>query len=185
MNKQVILCSILIIVAAWVGWQYLMPTFDKVASLREEQSVWQKKLSETQDLSKKLETLRKKYNSMITESEKIAQAIPLKEDLPGLLVQLEELTSQNGLILDNVNFSTEAADTRKTAASVKSLAVNLSLSGGQTSFKDFLKAIENNLRIMDVSSFSIKGQTSFESAVSGPGASSEGFKLSLITYFRK
>ena len=185
MNKQGILCFILIIVAIWVGWQYLMPAFDKAASLREEQSVWQKKLSETQNLSKKLEVLRKKYNSMIAESEKIAQAIPLKEDLPGLLVQLEELTSQNGLILDNVNFSAEVNDTRKTATGIKSLTVNLSLSGGQTSFKDFLKAIENNLRIMDVSSFSVKGQTSFSSTVSGSGAPSEGFKLSLITYFRK
>jgi len=193
MNRRIIICFILIVLAIWIGWQYLMPAFGKVTELRNEQAVWQKKLSETQELSKKLETLRKKYNNMINESEKIAQAIPSGQDIPGLLVQLEGLASQNGLVMDNVNFSVAddaknkpknqtAGSGTKTVAGVKTLSINMGLSGGQTAFKEFLKAVENNLRIMDVSSFSLAGQSSISTIA---GASGEGFKVSLNAYFRE
>ncbi len=111
-------------------------------------------------LTKKLEELKKKYNSLTDEADKIAQAITPKEDLPGLLIQLESLSSRNGLILASVVFNTadEKSDKKNknvsavaAPAGAKILAIDLNLNGSQKSLGAFLRAIETNLRIMDVS----------------------------------
>ncbi len=204
MNKQSLIIIIFIAIIAWVVWQYFMPAFDNVSGLREELKTWQGKLDNTQALSRKLEELKKKYDNMANEADKVAQAVTKREDFPGLLVQLEELSSQNGLILESVTF--DVVDIKKNNQAVvsdnslgngtvvaqsvggsknsqeisglKILAVNLNLNGSQNSLKTFLQAIEANLRIMDVSAISFGAQDF--------GASlGQDFKVSLNTYFRE
>ncbi len=204
MNKQSLIIIIFIAIIAWVVWQNFMPAFDNVSGLREEQKTWQGKLDNTQALSRKLEELKKKYDNMANEADKVAQAVTKREDFPGLLVQLEELSSQNGLILESVTF--DVVDIKKNNQAVvsdnslgngtvvaqsvggsknsqeiselKILAVNLNLNGSQNSLKTFLQAIEANLRIMDVSAISFGAQDF--------GASlGQDFKVSLNTYFRE
>ncbi len=200
MNKPAIIIIIFIALTALVAWQYFMPAFDKVSGLRDELKTWQGKLDDTQALSRKLESLKKKYDTMSNEIARVNQAVPKGEDVPGLLVQLEQLASQNGLILNNVTFTVaEAKKAKKTAAvaeeetlpasslavsavpttAQKILAVDLSLTGAQGSFKTFLSAIEANLRIMDVATISFAGKGS-----SGNESASQDFKISLNTYFR-
>jgi len=212
MNKPILIIVIFTALTGLVSWQYFMPVFDKVSGLREDLATWQGKLDETQALSKKLETLKKKYNSMPEEVERVAQAIPAKDDIPGLLVQLEQLASQNGLILNTVSFTlpetkkskkaqqivnedgeaistasgTGSTGAQKTSlpAGVKTLAVDMSLTGTQSSFKTFLLAVEENLRIMDVSSIGFSAKGSSDSTGGSSGNSGEDFKVSLNTYFR-
>lgn len=204
MNKQGLIIIIFIALTALIAWQYFMPAFDKVSGLREDLKTWQGKLDDTQVLGRKLESLKKKYNTMSDEIERVNQAVPKGEDIPGLLVQLEQLASQNGLILNNVTFTIpEVKKAKKTVSAVseqgalpvsslvvsagtKILAVDLSLTGTQNSFKVFLSAIEENLRIMDVAAigFAGKGSSGESKTSSGNESASQDFKISLNTYFR-
>jgi len=214
MNKPIIIIIVFVALTALVTWQYFMPVFDKVSSLREDLKAWQGKLDDTQALSRKLESLKKKYDTMSDEIERVSQAVPAGEDTPGLLVQLEQLASQNGLILNNVSFAVQ--DTKKAKkttvvtgegplpvsstgtasgalptaqksampAGVKIMTVDLSLSGAQNSFKAFLSALEDNLRIMDVTTIDFAGKGSSSEVGTSSGSSSQDFKISLDTYFR-
>lgn len=209
MNKPTIIILILILLTALITWQYFMPAFDKVSGLREELKIWQKKLEETQILSQKLEDLKKKYNTMSDEIERMNQALPKGEDVPGLLVQLEQLASQNGLILNNISFAVAQVKKAKTTTIVsedsallapatdfsgstaqgslsssetKILTIDLSLTGAQNSFKTFLLAIEANLRIMDVATISFANKGS--SGKSDNELAEQDFKISLNTYFQ-
>ena len=227
MNKPAIIIIIFVALTALVAWQYFMPVFDKVSVLREELKTWQAKLDDTQALGRKLESLKKKYDTMTEEVERVSQAIPKGEDVPGLLVQLEQLASQNGLILNNVSFAVVQAKKSKTTtvaseegaaadaakpglatasesgastastgstaaqkssapAGVKTLAVDLSLTGAQNSFKTFLSAIEENLRVMDVATINFAGKSSSGDSKSSSSneSSSQDFEISLNTYFR-
>ena len=205
MNRPIVIIIIFIALTALVAWQYFMPIFDKVSELRGDLKTWQGKLNETQALSRKLEFLKNKYNTMSDEIERVNQAVPKGEDIPGLLVQLEQLASQNGLILNSVSFAmadskkakktTVVAENSLSAATgalsstlkssvpvgTKILTVDLSLAGIHNSFRTFLSAIEENLRIMDVATINFSGKTSGLS----PESSNQDFKISLNVYFRE
>ena len=219
MNKQLLVLIIFISAVSLIAWQYLLPKFNEVFGLRDELHAWQTKLDETQNLRTKLAGLEKKYAGMADEADKVSQALPAKQDIPGLLIQLEELSSQNGLILQGVGFS--AAEVKKskapvvtdesagaavapasgaqgiqsqmgqgstpgnlgagTPSAVKILTVDLSLSGAYSSLASFVKSVENNLRIMDITAINFSGQKGETSAVSA----NQDFKISLNTYFRE
>src|SRR3989339_1617169 len=130
MNRPIVIIIIFIALTALVAWQYFMPIFDKVSELRGDLKTWQGKLNETQALSRKLEFLKNKYNTMSDEIERVNQAVPKGEDIPGLLVQLEQLASQNGLILNSVSFA--MADSKK--AKKTTVVAENSLSAATGSF---------------------------------------------------
>ncbi len=180
MNKQSLIIIIFIAITAWIVWQYFMPSFEEVSALRRDLKTWQGKLNDAKGLSKKLEELKKKYDSMPSEVNRVAQAVTKRKDLPGLLVQTEELSSKSGLLLEDVVFS-ENKKTKQALSSadeVKVLAIDLNLNGSQSSLKIFLKAIEANLRIMDVFAISF-GERDLGDSLG------QDFKVSLNTYFRE
>jgi len=88
--------------------------------------------------------------------------LPPEKDIPGLIVQFEALASENGLILESLNFiertikkTGEAEEEKK---DYKSLAVFLSLTGNYKSFENFLKALELNVRLMDIKSIEFSSE---------------------------
>ncbi len=181
MNRQILTTIVFIAIIIFFVWQYFLPTFDTVSALRAEAKTWQAKLDDTQNLSRKLAELKKKYVSLASEVDRVNQAITEQQDLPGLLVQLENLASQNGLILNNIAFGDSNDQKNKKpaslAAGVKTLSIDLSLNGSQNSLKAFLGSIESNLRIMDVSAISFNEPDA--SVTSG-----QDFSLSLSAYYR-
>ena len=195
MNKQLLALIIFISAIGLITWQYLLPEFAVVFALRDELNIWQTKFNETQSLKMKLADLEKKYNGMASEADKVAKAVPAEQDISGLLVQAKELASQNGLILQDVNFSAvEAKKNQNPAASaapnipatgqgapgIKILTVDLSLNGSYASLQNFIKSIENNLRIMDIMTIDFNMQKAEAGALAN-----QDFKISLNTYFRE
>jgi Tfp pilus assembly protein PilO len=204
----IILAAALLLVAWFLVW----PAAQSVLMLRQEKSVWESKLKEAQQYKKTLADLEKKYKEWQDEESRILDAIPNKGDLPGLLVQLEAMASQNGLILNSLNFvypqveklaravvpdadtsgnktdsdnsviSSVSASEQIPPSNVNTLAVSMELVGDYVSLKNFLKAIENNLRLSDVMTvlFSQQGR-------GGQSQTFESGKLSigLNVYYKK
>lgn len=176
MSKQTFIFLLTVFVAVLIAWQFFWPAFNNVSLARSELKYQQEKLTEAQSFKVHLEELKEKYSKMSNEVERVGEAIPQNQDIPSLLVQLEAMTSQSGLILNSVDFiSTEnqkaktsiglnqetesgtpgaAAITSRVApaAKAKTLGIALNLSGSYESLKNFLKAAEKSLRLMDVSS---------------------------------
>ena len=196
MNKQLFIFLIIVLAIVLVAWQFFLPAFNAVSQARGDLKSWEEKLNETQSLNQKLAELKKKYEKMESEIQRVAAALPEGADIPALLVQLEALTSQNGLILNSVgfNFPTETKN-KKTAeteikqegvlsagspaalVNVKSLVVGLSLSGNYNSLKNFLKAVESSLRIMDITAINF-------GAASSEAVGLATFTVSLNAYYR-
>lgn len=154
-----------------VGYFLVWPAFQSMMLGRDNLVAWQQKLAQAQESKKKLGELETKYQSIQDEQDRIMQALPPSEDIPGLLVQMEALASQNGLIIDSLSFVYPQSDTgarinvsetegsvaatgSSLPAGVKVLSVNLNLNGNYSSLKNFLKAAENNLRLTDVGKIS-------------------------------
>ena len=107
---------------------------------------------------------------------RINQALPQGKDVAGLLVQLQNLAENNGLLLASVsvNDPTEAMAGKDGKSDIQQLSVNLSLIGSQNNvyrqLKGFLNSLETNLRLFDVSAVYFT-----------PG--SPAFSVNLITYY--
>ncbi len=205
---------IFIILAAALGlvvWFLVWPAIQNILVLRQEQSDWQVKLEEALQFKQKLTSLEVKYETLQDEVSKINDAIPSKSDLPGLLVQLETMASQNGLILNSLNFvfpegervaqatATDSEDKNSNSnapvvpvasaaeqippSNVSTLAVSLDLTGDYAALKNFLKAVENNLRLSDVATVAFSQQMS--GSVSGQFFGSSKISIGLNVYYKR
>ena len=169
--KRLHIFIIILAAVVLVGYFLVYPAFQEMMLGRDDLAAWQQKLAQAQESKKKLGELETKYQSIQDEQDRIMQALPPSEDIPGLLVQMEALASQNGLIIDSLSFVYPQSDTgarinvsetegsvaatgSSLPAGVKVLSVNLNLNGNYSSLKNFLKAAENNLRLTDVGKIS-------------------------------
>lgn len=210
MDKRIYTIIILLALAGAAVWFLILPVYDGISAARTELAVQEKKIKEAEESKAKLLQLQEKYETLKAEEEKILSAVPNKGDVPGLLIQLEALSSQNGLILNSIDFSypaetqkthaaaVDADESQKTsspaggtmalpaalaaapaAPSVKTLSMNLSLSGNYEAFKNFLKAVENNLRLTDVVF------TNFSYGQSGPESATGKLSVTMDVYYKE
>ena len=156
----------------------IMPAFDSMNNNRQIIKEKQGDLEEAKLFNQKIEEMNSQYNS--EELESILSVLPKQEELSVLLIQLEGLATGNGLIMESVDFSKieqefgveqipptseledgvsgqgDLASTQQTQVQpYKILLVSMKLNGGYGAFKNYLRAVEKNKRIMDVTSLSL------------------------------
>jgi len=183
---------ILILVLAFIGIVVFLdiPKVQEVLSLRKEIQNQEEIFLEKQILLAKVEKLQKTYEENRESLEKTDYILPFDQDIPNLIVQLESLALEAGLILEEIDFSTEEEEFEDKARRARKIEegtvvkdyqtmnVTLNLIGGYSGFREFLRLIEENMRLMDISfvSFSVENTelgSFFE------------FNLRLRTYYQK
>lgn len=95
--------------------------------------------------------------------------LPAGEDKANLLSALDNMASANGLIALKISFKektnteSDQQDASEPASSdFEIINIKMSLRGGYPSFKNFLIAAENNLRLMDISLVDFSSEASKE-----------------------
>lgn len=188
MKKEFI---ILIAVLIFVSILFLLdiPSYKKLAFLRNEVDRHQDILEEKREILSKVNQLAKDYNSHKDEIKRIYYVLPSDQDIPNLIVQFEALALENGLILETLDFTEKAAArtvARRGAAAIDEqslknyniLEVSLSIGGTYEAFKGFLKALEYNVRLMDIQSIS------FSSSEGEVGSPIFTFDIELEVYYQ-
>lgn len=170
-----------------------LPAYNRVGFLREEIEKYEQFLQEKEELLVKVSQLKQIYESREEEINKVYYVLPSLADIPNLIVQFEALASENGLILGNLGFGqtevakktggvswsvgTEGEDAIDGAQEgYQSLKMSLTLIGSYQSFKSFLKALEHNIRLMDIKSIS------FSSAAEQKGEEGEAVGIPTYTF---
>ena len=164
----IILLIVLVVIIMFLD----LPAYNKVGFLKNEIEKYEQFLEEKKELLVKVGQLKEIYESREEEINKVYYVLPPSADIPNLIVQFEALASENGLILGNLSFSqvetakktgkvTWGGEAEETTAvevealgTYQNLEVSLSLTGSYQSFKSFLKALEHNIRLMDIKSIS-------------------------------
>jgi len=133
-----------------------------------------------------LEKLTRLYSDNKESIDKINFILPRERDLPNLIIQLEALVLEQGLLLEQLELSVaeegtsgkaeELRTTKTTAMNYHTVDINLGFMGNYSAFKNFLKAVEENMRLMDVDSISFSPESE-----ENPGIFK--FNLRLKTYY--
>lgn len=149
-KNAIILISVLVFIA--ILFLLDLPAYNKASLLRSEIKRHKNLLEEKKELIIKVDQLKRVYESRKSEIENVYYSLPSAEDIPGLIVQFEALVSENGLILEELDFFEKKIKRGEEVErrSYKILEVTLSATGKYQSFKSFLEALELNIRLMDI-----------------------------------
>lgn len=175
--KYFILPFILFFASLAIIFLVLLPIYNDIKSnidLREQNK---SNLSDRIKLTSSLESLVKQYNQRLNDVNSFSRVIPENQNIPEILVNLEALASENGLVFSSVDFTPKDLK----VAGVKTLIMAVRVKGSYPAFKNYLGAIEKSLRIFDVMSLSFSGVSR---GASNTNANDLEFNLIINTYYQ-
>ena len=171
MNKKNIISLISFIISLVLIFLFVFPLFFSVKAMYLDLSQKRQEIEKLKELSDKIEKIKQDYGDISEEVEKILLTLPEEKDLPQLLVQFEKLAISNGLLLESIEFGEiskrDESDFIKNVEDYKTLSqskkmlstfpnssVLLKAAGSYSAFKNYISALEKNIRSMDI--YSIK-----------------------------
>jgi len=165
-----------------------IPGVQNVLAKRKEIKDQQQVLLDKQDLLLRVEKLTRLYEENKENVEKTNYILPSSEEVPNLIVQLEALAFEQGLVLGKVDLETPTGQgitlegEQKPVQDYEIMNVNMELTGTYEGLKSFLKAAEENIRLMDIKSISFKAGQEAEEGAEGPQIFD--FSVILNTYYK-
>jgi len=178
MKKDTIIIILLILALLLIVYLLIMPGIDSMNLARAGFSLEESRFKEAQAQSQQFSDLNKKKQDILAKLEKLTVALPKDQGLPELIINLESLATANGLMMNSVDFRAvekkssvmppqmgvedimpkksqdlpdlSAGSAQPLAQSYNITEVSMNLSGGYDNFKNYLKSIEENKRLMDV-----------------------------------
>jgi len=158
------------------GLLLIWPSWKQIQSLKQQITRQENVLASQQANLAAVHEFRETFQQTKLDIEKINQILPIQESIPNLLVQLESAALESGLIFKSINFSTQNKEEQETDSIISDLApdteeenqrqnrvisykitsIDLAIEASYKNLKKYLSVLENNLRIMDVVSISIK-----------------------------
>jgi Tfp pilus assembly protein PilO len=180
--KYVILPLILFLAVLAIGFWVLMPLYGYVKAALDVKSQNEANLAQRRTLTANLERLVSQYNERSADVTSFNKAVPAGQNIPEILINLEAMASENGLVFSGVNFKQKDFKPGgiKTG-DIKTLMLDMGLKGSYLAFQNYLKAMEKSLRIFDVTGISFTGV-----APGQLGARTDNleFNLKINTYFQ-
>lgn len=151
--NQKLLSSIIASSSILIFFFLILPTFDQTRMLRDSIEERDGILNEAQGISARINDLNREIETRRQDIEKLDRLLPGEKQVPELLSNMESIVSASGLILTEMNLSEAAAQ-----SGIRKINATLKLSGGFTSFINFLDLLERNLRLIDVSTLDVAAQ---------------------------
>jgi Tfp pilus assembly protein PilO len=191
-----LIAPFILIGGAIVGFIALVsPVYDEITLLKAQVGAYNQALDNSKALENERDKLAKKYNSIDPANlDKLEKLLPDSVDNIRLILEIEKIASPYGMVLKEVKYDTLVKDsTEDNVVQAGAIGVNesardyglwnlsFSTEGTYANFLNFIRDLESNLRIVDISSIQF---SSVDSALLGKG---EAYKYSFTikTYWLK
>jgi len=95
-------------------------------------------------------------------------ALPDKQEVASVVDQIQAISALNSITIDSINLDNLAIQQKSTSSLVKNygiLRVSVKLIGTYDAFKELLKFLENNIRLMDVRTLRVYQANNLEKGV--------------------
>ncbi|MBI2010649.1 MAG: type 4a pilus biogenesis protein PilO [Candidatus Colwellbacteria bacterium] len=182
-NKR--LLSVLLTLGFFIGAVALysslvVPAYKEVSELRAERQSMIQLVEEERAVVEAINRLLSQYQSISDFQRGLSLVLPVTEDVPGIVNQLQGIAKTNGVAMDSLNLEVLALEPVKggnVADPLGQLRVDLTLRGDYTAIKAYLAALATNIRIMDVGSLKITG--------GGTSNNVLNYNLTVETYYQR
>ena len=192
-----ILPIILIGVAIAGFFTFTNPFYENVLIEREQVASYNEALDNSKALEAERDKLTQKYNSFDPENlSKLQKLLPDNVDNIRLILEIEKIASPYGMVLKDVKYDATSKDTpiSQTAGTTQAVKnstgkdysvwnLEFSIQGTYNNFTNFVKDLENNLRIVDISS--IQFSSNAGAGISPSLSESYKYNFKIKTYWLK
>lgn len=155
-----LILSLIMFIASGAGIIFfIIPEYQSIQDLRTEKADYNQILTNARKLQEQRNKLVDKYNAFEpTALGKLTTMLPTTPENVKLILELDAVARQYGMILQNVKIEDATKETQTTAAragqapanpDIGTLKITFSLAGPYNGFVSFVKTVERNLRIVD------------------------------------
>lgn len=150
MSSQNLFGSLLIAVAAFGFFGFLLPAYDEIRATQAAIDERSASIVELQNSLQAVDRLKGDMQGRIGEVDKLSGIIADEKRADEILSSIDAIANQSGMQI--VQFSMGDIGVSE---GISTASVEMNLRGAYPSFKTFLENLENNLRLFDVQSISI------------------------------
>lgn len=172
----------IIFVSFLLFWSWTKPAWEALKKPKKEKEVLQNLINEIEEIKVPYDELLSEYNSLSSQDiERLKKVLPREKEIAKeiLLVELENIALNNGLLLKNFGVIIEKIEGKSQFAKIGMekgrIALDLGISGSYNGFRSFVRDLEKSLRIINI------GVVSFNAAKED----SYSFNIKAETYFQK
>lgn len=186
---------LVIIVCIATFFLVIKPRYDNLKDTRDQVSSYNSSLSTAEQLRVSRDELVAKYNNIPkADLDSLKTLLPDSVDNIRLIIQLDSIATKNNMsTLRNVEYSSES-DTAVNSDNTSTIGSNLpygeftasfQTSGTYQNFLAFLSDLEQNLRIVDITSVDFGGSEGSSGGDGQPMGNNLTYKINLKTYWLK
>ncbi|HNW71539.1 MAG TPA: hypothetical protein PKZ36_02430 [Candidatus Paceibacterota bacterium] len=194
---------IILIGASVAGFvTFTNPTLKSISTLKNEISSYNEALTNAKALEGERDKLTKKYNSVDTANlSRLQKLLPDSVDNIRLILEIEKLASPYGMVLKDVKYESASKKDEAKSTTNQGLQVSeglmkddgkqygtweleFSTKGTYQNFVNFVKDIESNLRIVDISSVKFSSDSDLTLGKTQP-TDSYKYEFKIKTYWLK
>ncbi|MDD5430634.1 MAG: hypothetical protein PHP03_00155 [Candidatus Pacebacteria bacterium] len=147
---------LIIIVAIIIYANFVKPEYDAAQALRGKMAAKLKIYQDQSEAVTKIQQLITKNTS--ASLGRLSLALPLKESSEDIVDQMQAIAQASGVSISSLSLNYMPVTPGTSLGIIKgygTLKVLAKISGSYDSFKNFLKSLETNIRVMDVSSLKV------------------------------
>lgn len=136
----------------------ISPSFSAIQTLRGERQAKQVRYDDYKKAVELTNTMITRSQGLTVLSESFNQSIPQTEEIPSMLNQIYGLAKMNNILVGGVDFQivpTVESNTNALVTPLGKVRATVKGIGSYSDTKNFIKALETNVRIMDISSANI------------------------------
>lgn len=185
---------VILIGIAVVGFfMFTKPLYQDISLLRTDADSYNQALDNSKALENERDKLTSKYNTISKDDlDRLQKLLPDNIDNIRLILEIEKIASPYGMVLKDIKYNADTVASgnggpvqggaqQATPANYRVLDMEFSVTGTYNNFLNFAKDLENNLRIVDVSSVVFSSEV--DPKTNPSGAYKYNFKIK--TYWLK
>lgn len=141
----------LIAIAVVLFWAIALPLYNRVSDLDAAIGEREDLLNTRSTIMANIKNLNQEYQKRISEITKLSTIVPSKKSIAEVLSAVNDISTKNGVELFSssiIGQKTSDAD----ANPFNLLSLEMGLNGSYPSLTNFLRALEKNLRLVDITS---------------------------------
>jgi hypothetical protein len=154
---------IFILVAIGIFFTIIDPQYKEVQALRETKQENDVLLERAKDLRRKRQELTDKYNAISTaDRERLNKVLPETVDNVRLILDIDNIARRSGITVRNISISGDINEENRedrvidrTGRNYGTIGLSFSFSTSYSTMKRFMSELEDSLRIVDITDFSV------------------------------
>ncbi len=166
---------------------FIVPHYNQISELRTQKADYEIVLANARKYKEERNALVKRYNAFDqSKLNQLSTMLPSNPENMKLILALQSVASQYGLLLQNVK-TEDSEDTTnpgarpvpgsQTSLDLGTITINFSISGPYSAFTNYIRTIEKSLRMLEIQKISF--------AASDPKTQNYQYTVSVKTYWLK